>query len=99
MTLKHPFAAQVEGTLAKQILSEPDEVKTQDGRSQPRRCTVVSVSFSAHVDFFQNLTFVEATMPDNIVLVRATQGCFNCTSTRVFGDRLCQKKHPPFERP
>ena len=59
----------VEGTLAKQILSEPDEVRTQEGRAQPRRCTVVSVSFSAHVDFFQNLEFVEATRPDNIVLV------------------------------
>ena len=28
---------------------------------------------------------------------RATQGCFNCTSTGVFGDRMCQKKDPPFE--
>ena len=28
---------------------------------------------------------------------RATQGCFNVTSTRVFSDRTCQKKHPPFE--
>ena len=59
----------VEGTLAKQILSEPDEVKTQDGRTQPRRCTVVSISFSAHVDYFQNFQFVESTMPNNIVLV------------------------------
>ena len=59
----------VEGTLAKQILSEPDEVRTMDGRVQARRCTVVSVSFSAHVDFFQNFSFVEATRPDNIVLV------------------------------
>ena len=30
----------VEGTLAKQILSEPDEVRTMDGRVQARRCTV-----------------------------------------------------------
>ena len=59
----------VEGTLAKQLLSEPEEVRTQDGRVQARRCTVVSVSFSAHVDFFQNFSFVEATRPDNIVLV------------------------------
>ena len=51
----------VEGTLAKQILSEPDEVRTMDGRVEARRCTVVSVSFSAHVDFFQNFSFVEAT--------------------------------------
>jgi hypothetical protein len=28
---------------------------------------------------------------------RATQGCFNVTSTRVFSDRTCQKNYPPFE--
>ena len=29
--------------------------------------------------------------------IRATQGCFNCTSTGVVGDRTCQKKHTPYE--
>ena len=28
---------------------------------------------------------------------RATQGCFNVTSTQVFSDTMCQKAHPPFE--
>ena len=27
----------------------------------------------------------------------AAQGCFNVTSTRVFGDQFCQKKHSPYE--
>ena len=27
----------------------------------------------------------------------AAKGCFNVTSTRVFGDRLYQKKHSPYE--
>ena len=34
---------------------------------------------------------------DGDVADRATQGCFNCTSNGVFGDRMCQKKHPRFE--
>jgi len=59
----------VEGTLAKKLMAEPDEVATADGRVQPRRCTVVSISFSAHTDYFQNAQFVEATRPANIILV------------------------------
>lgn len=59
----------VEGTLAKKLMSEPEEITSLDGRALPRRCTVVSVSFSAHTDFKQNSDFVEATSPANVVLV------------------------------
>ena len=27
----------------------------------------------------------------------AAKGCFNVTSTRVFSDQFCQKKHSPYE--
>ena len=30
-------------------------------------------------------------------LARATKGCFNVTSTRVFSDQFCQKKHSSYE--
>lgn len=59
----------VEGTLAKKLMSEPEEVPALDGRTLARRCTVVSISFSAHTDYKQNCDFVEATGPANIVLV------------------------------
>ena len=36
-------------------------------------------------------------LDDAAVAARATQGCFNVTSTRVFSDRLYQKKHSPYE--
>ena len=32
-----------------------------------------------------------------IVSTRAAKGCFNVTSTRVFSDQFCQKKHLPDE--
>ena len=31
------------------------------------------------------------------VMVRATKGCFNVTSTRVFSDRWYHKKHSSYE--
>jgi cleavage and polyadenylation specificity factor subunit 3 len=43
----------VEHTLAKEIMSQPKEVLTLEGRRQPLNCLVDYVSFSAHVDFVQ----------------------------------------------
>ena len=60
----------VEGTMAKALINEPQEVTGLDGRIRSRRCTVESVSFSAHVDYTQNFGFVRSTLPSHIVLVR-----------------------------
>lgn len=49
----------VEGTLAKKILSTPDEVTGMDGRVRPMKCAVDYISFSAHVDFVQNKSFID----------------------------------------
>jgi cleavage and polyadenylation specificity factor subunit 3 len=43
----------VEHTLAKEIMAQPKEVLTLEGRRQPLNCLVDYVSFSAHVDFVQ----------------------------------------------
>lgn len=43
----------VEHTLAKEIMNQPKEVVTMEGRRQPLNCLVDYVSFSAHVDFVQ----------------------------------------------
>lgn len=48
----------VEGTLAKKILSSPLEVTGIDGRVRQMNCAVDQISFSAHVDFVQNKTFI-----------------------------------------
>lgn len=49
----------VEGTLAKKIQSSPDEVTGMDGRVRQLRSTVEYISFSAHVDFVQNKSFID----------------------------------------
>lgn len=58
-----------ENTLAKHILSEPDEIMSMDGQKIPRRCNVVYISFSAHADYRQTSEFVRALHPPQIILV------------------------------
>jgi cleavage and polyadenylation specificity factor subunit 3 len=59
----------VEGTLGKRLLQEPKQIACLDGRIKDRNCTVEYVSFSAHVDYVQNWSFIKRVTPDNIILV------------------------------
>lgn len=59
----------VEHTLAKEIMNQPKEVVTLEGRRQPLNCLVDYVSFSAHVDFVQNRSFMTQVDPKHIILV------------------------------
>jgi cleavage and polyadenylation specificity factor subunit 3 len=59
----------VEHTLAKEIMAQPKEVVTLEGRRQPLNCLVDYVSFSAHVDFVQNRSFITQVEPKHIILV------------------------------
>jgi cleavage and polyadenylation specificity factor subunit 3 len=59
----------VEHTLAHEIMNQPKEVVTLEGRRQPLNCLVDYVSFSAHVDFVQNRSFITQVDPKHIILV------------------------------
>ncbi|GMH54843.1 hypothetical protein TrRE_jg6884 [Triparma retinervis] len=59
----------VENTMAKDLANEPEDVLTLEGKSQPRNCSVVVVSFSAHVDYLQNRDFMLAVDPGHIIFV------------------------------
>ncbi len=59
----------VEGTLAHDLLAQPTEITCTDNVVKKRRCQIDVISFSAHVDFSENMTFIKACMPDNIILV------------------------------
>lgn len=63
----------VEGTLAKQILSEPKEIQAMNGMMLPLRMTVEYISFSAHVDFAQNSQFIDDIHAPNLILVHGEQ--------------------------
>lgn len=59
----------VEGTLAKHILSEPEEITTMTGTRLPLRMHVSYISFSAHTDYKQTSGFIRALRPPHVVLV------------------------------
>ncbi|KAJ6221594.1 hypothetical protein RDWZM_000139 [Blomia tropicalis] len=59
----------VEGTLAKQILTEPEEIVALSGQKLKRRCQVEYISFSAHADYRQTSEFVRAVKPAHVMLV------------------------------
>lgn len=64
----------IEGTLARDIVSEPDEIPNmKTGAPIPRKCSVDEISFSAHVDYSQNADFIEQVKPKHIILVHGEQ--------------------------
>ena len=64
----------VEGTLAKQILSEPEEITTMNGTKLPMKMQVHVISFSAHTDYKQTSGFIRELKPPHCVL-----GMYLCT--------------------
>ncbi|KAF8588696.1 Metallo-hydrolase/oxidoreductase [Ramaria rubella] len=63
----------VEGTMARDILNEPEEIPSLKGSSIPRRLSVDYISFSAHVDYAQNSEFIELVKAQHVVLVHGEQ--------------------------
>ncbi|GLH01328.1 hypothetical protein R5R35_007001 [Gryllus longicercus] len=63
----------VEGTLAKTILSEPEEITTMSGQKLPLKMSVDYISFSAHTDYQQTSEFIRILKPPHVVLVHGEQ--------------------------
>ena len=59
----------VEGTLAKHILSEPEDIQTMAGQRLKLKMDVSYISFSAHTDYKQTSGFIRALRPPHVVLV------------------------------
>jgi len=60
----------VEGTMAKYILSEPEDVPTMSpGSRLPLKMKVSSISFSAHADFKQTSNFIRQLKPPHVIFV------------------------------
>ncbi|XP_061563420.1 cleavage and polyadenylation specificity factor subunit 3-like [Cololabis saira] len=63
----------VEGTLAKHIMTEPDEINTMSGQKLPLKMSVDYISFSAHTDYQQTSEFIRALKPPHVILVHGEQ--------------------------
>ncbi|KAI6046150.1 beta-lactamase-like protein [Pisolithus marmoratus] len=59
----------VEGTLARDIMNEPEEIVSLKGHTISRKLSVDYISFSAHVDYSQNSEFIEQVKAQHVVLV------------------------------
>lgn len=59
----------VEGTLAKDLLCDPDEIVSLKGHRLSVNSSINYISFSAHVDFIQNAEFIEGCRAPEVVLV------------------------------
>ncbi|KAG7449534.1 Metallo-hydrolase oxidoreductase [Guyanagaster necrorhizus] len=63
----------IEGTPARDIMTEPDEFESVKGGMIPRKISVDYISFSAHVDYSQNSEFIELIKAQHVVLVHGEQ--------------------------
>jgi cleavage and polyadenylation specificity factor subunit 3 len=63
----------VEGTLAKTILSEPEEIVSMSGQKLPLNMSVDYISFSAHTDYQQTSEFIRLLKPTHVILVHGEQ--------------------------
>ena len=61
----------VEGTMAKFLMMQPDTVPSYENPDVniTRKCKVEEITFAAHVDFIENLDFIEKIAAKNIILV------------------------------
>ena len=61
----------VEGTMAKFLMMQPDTIPSYENPdiNITRKCRVEEITFAAHVDFLENLDFIEKINAKNIILV------------------------------
>lgn len=59
----------VPGTLARELLGNPSEIVTRSGSKVPLKMSVDAISFSAHADYPQTQSFLDALNPSNVALV------------------------------
>ncbi|KAI6648264.1 Cleavage and polyadenylation specificity factor subunit 3-like [Oopsacas minuta] len=59
----------VEGTLARQILNEPNDIIASNGKRLPLKLTIEHISFSAHTDIDGSSEFIKLLKPSQIILV------------------------------
>ncbi|KAE8243711.1 hypothetical protein A4X13_0g6982 [Tilletia indica] len=67
----------VEGTMARNIMNDPEEIIGMNGQTIPRRLSVDYISFSAHVDYAQNSKFIEEVKAPHVVLVHGEANTMN----------------------
>ncbi|KAK1894189.1 Cleavage and polyadenylation specificity factor subunit 3 [Dissostichus eleginoides] len=63
----------IRGTLAKHIMSEPEEITTMSGQKLQLKMSVDYISFSAHTDYQKTSEVIRALKPPHVILVHGEQ--------------------------
>ncbi|KID91393.1 cleavage and polyadenylation specifity factor [Metarhizium guizhouense ARSEF 977] len=100
----------VEGTMARQIMQEPDQIPASERVLIPRRCSVAEYSFAAHVDGVENREFIEEVAAPVVILVHGEQhnmmrlkskllslNASKTTKVKVYSPRNCEELRIPFK--
>ena len=85
----------VDGTMAKNVMNQPQEIESLSGPKIPLRMKVEEISFAAHVDFGQNMEFIDKVDASHIVLVHGEQsnmGRLKSALLSKYSDKKDEKK-------
>ncbi|CAD7951055.1 unnamed protein product [Amoebophrya sp. A120] len=63
----------VDGTIAKDLEKQPDQLNLPDGRIVHVRCTIDNISFSAHSDYTQTSAFIREIRTNHVILVHGEE--------------------------
>ncbi|CAD7943440.1 unnamed protein product [Amoebophrya sp. A25] len=63
----------VDGTIAKDLEKQPDQLSLPDGRIIHVRCTIDNISFSAHSDYTQTSDFIREIKTNHVILVHGEE--------------------------
>ncbi|XP_054154499.1 cleavage and polyadenylation specificity factor subunit 3-like [Oppia nitens] len=89
----------VEGTLAKQVLAEPEEITTLSGQKIARKCQIEYISFSAHTDYKQTSEFIRALRPPHIMLVHGEANEMNRLKAALYREYEDSDNPPTLHNP
>eukprot|EP00392_Amoebophrya_sp_AT5.2_P011560 g11639.t1 len=63
----------VDGTIAKDLEKQPDQLNMPDGRIVHVRCAIDNISFSAHSDYTQTSAFIREIKTNHVILVHGEE--------------------------
>jgi cleavage and polyadenylation specificity factor subunit 3 len=73
----------LQGSIARQVLADPKNLSSRDGRPLKLRMSVLAISFSAHADFRQTSEFIDIIKVPKVILVHGEKREINKLSKEI----------------
>eukprot|EP00912_Choanoflagellata_sp_UC4_P000830 UC4_evm1s509 len=78
----------VERTLGRTLIAQPQQFKSQTGRTIDRRCDISYISFTAHADYPQTSQFIFELVPKHVILVHGEPGMIGRLKEKMDREKL-----------